>query len=544
MITISNLGIFGQVATAKGDGGRDTLQLSGDGTRLHVGDKYYSARFLKRLFRTGSNKLENNQIRTQLLENLARTFGLEVSRDAAGKCVFSAELMDQLERQLGKDIFKRGDFGLDEHGHVASGSPLTERRITAIVDRVHELHGTKNAESALKSQAGLFRAFLIQSRLELDDDKPLSPLDMARIVEEFNTQGGDEKLIHTVEQIKKIIERATGRTCHIAGVGADGDEQSLLEAHLMRSELLAQNFQTLQAEAKTLLAAHALGPRVSLRECVRIRCENFIEAVYENKFHEQVNFEPVSIPEPSLATITQLLSLPLKPSALVFLNEHAQDENTEQTVSLVAQLLQGKGEEAEQLLGSQFFMKDAYRGVSLAIEGVRQNSGTGDQQLSAEDIRALARKLVDFFTVDGKLQATSLYQFLVLANQNTLSALEIGVTYRRATDPDSPVLSANRTGVIPITTGGSKAAGTGFFFNLSRVNGTFSLSIRDYKRGAPAMVFCDKKLSSEMLANKPYNVLNVVREMVMDVRCEIEISNTPKGLKAKSGSASATFMPL
>jgi hypothetical protein len=40
--------------------------------------------------------------------------------------------MDRLEEILGPEVFKREDFGL-EGGEVASGKPLTQRRITAIV---------------------------------------------------------------------------------------------------------------------------------------------------------------------------------------------------------------------------------------------------------------------------------------------------------------------------------------------------------------------------------------------------------------------------
>ena len=49
-----------------------------------------------------------------------------------GRLRFTAEFMDRLGQLLGKSL-KRGDFGIDADGYVASGCPLTARRIKFII---------------------------------------------------------------------------------------------------------------------------------------------------------------------------------------------------------------------------------------------------------------------------------------------------------------------------------------------------------------------------------------------------------------------------
>ncbi len=48
-----------------------------------------------------------------------------------------SEFMTRLEQMIGVDVFKRGDFGVaGANGEVTSSKPLTERRISAILERV------------------------------------------------------------------------------------------------------------------------------------------------------------------------------------------------------------------------------------------------------------------------------------------------------------------------------------------------------------------------------------------------------------------------
>ena len=81
--------------------------------------------------RFSSTKANNNAVRTELLKALGRAFNLDGVGEQGGKTTFSREFMDRLEEILGP-VFKRGDFGIDADGAVASGKPLTQRRIQAV----------------------------------------------------------------------------------------------------------------------------------------------------------------------------------------------------------------------------------------------------------------------------------------------------------------------------------------------------------------------------------------------------------------------------
>ena len=85
-------------------------------------------------FRSGKTEDRNNAVRTELLISLGNAFRLTGFGMHEGKTTFTAGFMDELEKLLGSAIFKRDDFGIDENGEVKSGKPLTQRRITAIVN--------------------------------------------------------------------------------------------------------------------------------------------------------------------------------------------------------------------------------------------------------------------------------------------------------------------------------------------------------------------------------------------------------------------------
>lgn len=80
-----------------------------------------------------STKANNNAVRTELLKALGQAFDLGGVSEVGGKTMFSAEFMDRLEDILGP-AFKRDDFGINADGEVKSGKPLTQHRITAIVN--------------------------------------------------------------------------------------------------------------------------------------------------------------------------------------------------------------------------------------------------------------------------------------------------------------------------------------------------------------------------------------------------------------------------
>lgn len=86
-----------------------------------------------RFMRSSETKKANNAVRTALLGALGNAFGLNGMQKVDGKMTFSREFMDNLERILGPS-FKRTDFGVKGAGGVvASGKPLTSRRISAIM---------------------------------------------------------------------------------------------------------------------------------------------------------------------------------------------------------------------------------------------------------------------------------------------------------------------------------------------------------------------------------------------------------------------------
>ena len=89
---------------------------------------------IAKMFRSTATEARNNEIRTELLKALAKTFCLEddIIDEFGGTC-FTPAFMDKLSKLLGP-AFKREDFGIDRRsGKVASGKPLTARRIAAIV---------------------------------------------------------------------------------------------------------------------------------------------------------------------------------------------------------------------------------------------------------------------------------------------------------------------------------------------------------------------------------------------------------------------------
>ncbi len=104
----------------------------GTGNIRQVGS--YKGFFFAR-FRSRNESKANNAVRTELLRSLGQAFGIEGMQESNGKVTFSQQFMVKLEQILGKETFKREDFGVKPDGTVSSGKPLTSRRITAILNR-------------------------------------------------------------------------------------------------------------------------------------------------------------------------------------------------------------------------------------------------------------------------------------------------------------------------------------------------------------------------------------------------------------------------
>lgn len=111
-----------------------------DGKGLKANGKL--GNFIGKMFRATKTENRNNAVREELLRSLGQAFGLSGLMKAEGNRVaFSPEFMQKLEKLLGGDILKTGDFKIDRNGLVTSGKPLTQRRIRSIVSKAMRAGG-------------------------------------------------------------------------------------------------------------------------------------------------------------------------------------------------------------------------------------------------------------------------------------------------------------------------------------------------------------------------------------------------------------------
>lgn len=116
--------------------------INNDGAGIKANGIYSGA--FSAITRSAAEKAANNAARTELLKALGRAFNVEGMAEVDGKVTFSKEFMSRFEKILGAE-FKSGDFGINSKGEVASGKPLTMRRIKAIVDKADLIgHGSFN----------------------------------------------------------------------------------------------------------------------------------------------------------------------------------------------------------------------------------------------------------------------------------------------------------------------------------------------------------------------------------------------------------------
>lgn len=112
------------------------VELQGKNGEIQIKGDYKGP--LSALKRTTAEKNNNNKVRTQLLESLAKTFGMNLRYDSSKQPIFDQSFLNALTHLLGKDVFKCSDFGITDKGEVSSGKPLTARRISAILAKVDE----------------------------------------------------------------------------------------------------------------------------------------------------------------------------------------------------------------------------------------------------------------------------------------------------------------------------------------------------------------------------------------------------------------------
>lgn len=129
-------------------GGDTAIANLGDGDKVVKKNNYHGG--IGRIFRSGSTKAANNAVRAELLRSLGSAFGIGGVTEQDGKVRFSADFMARLEGILGRDVLKTGDFEIGADGAVTSGKPLTQRRISAILNKAI-------VESRGQYDAGVYR---------------------------------------------------------------------------------------------------------------------------------------------------------------------------------------------------------------------------------------------------------------------------------------------------------------------------------------------------------------------------------------------------
>ena len=145
-------------------GDDDAIANLGGEDNLVQKDKLGS--FLWKPFRSKETEKRNNAVRTELLKALGQAFNLDGVTEQGGKTTFSDEFMDRLSDLLGP-AFKRDDFGIKD-GAVASGKPLTQRRITSIFKAAASV----NAETSYDPKTSLAKAesIKVQSAPQIDGE--------------------------------------------------------------------------------------------------------------------------------------------------------------------------------------------------------------------------------------------------------------------------------------------------------------------------------------------------------------------------------------
>ena len=106
-----------------------------NGKELKAGGTFHGGNIFRTIGRSGDEKRANNEVRTELLRALGQAFGISGMEEKNGKVTFSKDFMVRLKDILGDDVLKSGDFKLNNDGSVTSGRPLTQRRITAIMNK-------------------------------------------------------------------------------------------------------------------------------------------------------------------------------------------------------------------------------------------------------------------------------------------------------------------------------------------------------------------------------------------------------------------------
>ncbi|MCR5537254.1 MAG: hypothetical protein K6F05_07590 [Succinivibrio sp.] len=164
-------------------------------------DEYSSANIF-RWMRGSKTREANNAVRTELLKNLGEALGLSeyVKTNKEGKTCFTKEFITKLSDLTG-DALKLKDFDINENtGLVSSGKPLTQRRITAILNTV------ANYKDNLKIANQAFDVKTYKSKLNfvLSD---LNSLSTQKILKDLDLYEGEiNEIKHCFKGVECIIK--------------------------------------------------------------------------------------------------------------------------------------------------------------------------------------------------------------------------------------------------------------------------------------------------------------------------------------------------
>jgi hypothetical protein len=135
--------------------GQNAIANIGENNSITQKGSYYRIGWV---FRSSETEKANKAVRTELLQSLGNAFGLNgMSKNKDGVTIFSKGFMAKLEKLLGAD-FKKDDFKIGPDGTVSSGKPLTQRRISAIINRAEVAAGIKFDAKGYKAKLALINA--------------------------------------------------------------------------------------------------------------------------------------------------------------------------------------------------------------------------------------------------------------------------------------------------------------------------------------------------------------------------------------------------
>ena len=174
-----------------------TLNLN-EGGGVGVGGTY--GRLSKFRKREEPEQAANNAVRTALLKALARTFAISTGA-VNGETRFSQDFMEKLEKMLGP-AFKRDDFNVGADGVVASGRPLTARRIKAILVSAQNAANDEAYNRALMPGFTSDAQRLGQGFVEMMSDV------RAKVLRRFGEDGTpDEEDLHLLVPAREVSDR-------------------------------------------------------------------------------------------------------------------------------------------------------------------------------------------------------------------------------------------------------------------------------------------------------------------------------------------------